>query len=169
MSAAAPKRASRSKRGKAASASEDSNPGGPERTLAGILTEQFVIGAAARGGKPPRWVTLGLGALVASQVEPGSPYYRKLRSDAADAANQGWQSKANDALGDQEQTPMVRAVGFAIMDFIRTRNRRAIAPFVAAMNEGGTKLDDAIGKVFNASREDFLASSGEYVMATYGR
>ncbi len=170
MSAPASRKSSgRSKRGKAASASEEANTGGPERTLAGLLTENFVIGAAQRAGKPPRWVTLGLGALVASQVEPGSPYYRKIKGEAVDVCRSGWQSKANEALGDQEQTPVVRAVGFALMDAIQRQNKRAIAPFVAAMNDGGAKLDEALGKVLNVSREDFLALTGEFVMAQYGR
>jgi len=169
MASAAPKKAARPKRAKSASAGEEASTSGPERTLAGLLTEQFVIGAAARTGKPPRWVTLGLGALVASQVEPGSPYYRKIRADASDLCNQGWQSKANDALGDTDsQKSAVRAVGFALLDFIRSQNRRALGPFVAAMGDGGAKLDDALGKVLGASREDLLNGSGEFIMSKYG-
>ena len=37
------------------------------------------------------------------------------------------------------------------------------------MNEGGAKLDEAVGNVLGVSREDFLAYTGEYVMAQYGR
>ena len=86
-------------------------------------------------GKPPRWLTLGLGALVASHVEPGSPYYRKIRRDAVEAATQGWTSKANDALGDQETVDVVRAVGFAILEWIQANSRTAI-PQLLTRHEG---------------------------------
>ena len=129
LAAATPKKASRTKRKAASAASDDANTGGPERTLAGVLTEHFVIGAAQRGGKPPRWLTLGLGALVASRVEPGSLYYRKIRREAFEICQLGWQSKASEALGDQEQTDVVRAVGFAILDWVAAdQNKRGDPP-----------------------------------------
>ncbi|MCA1685730.1 MAG: hypothetical protein LC745_07025 [Planctomycetia bacterium] len=128
-------------------------------------------GLATSEGKPPRWVALGLGALAASHVEPGSPYYRKIRHDAVEAVNVGWTSKASDALGDQDvQTPVVRAVGFALMDSIAASYDRGVLPaFVKEMGGGGAKLDAALGTVLNLDRSQFLAGTGEFVMSRYGR
>ena len=66
----------------------DDSFGGPERTLAGLLTEQLAAGALAQAGKPPRWVTMGFAALLASPIERGSPYYRRLRAEAFEQWNQ---------------------------------------------------------------------------------
>jgi hypothetical protein len=168
LASSAPKKASRSKKGRPGG-TDEASLGGAERTLAGLLTEQFAIGATARTGKPPRWVTLGLGALISSRVEPGSPYYRKIRRDALEVCNLGWVSKANDALGDQERTGVVRAVGFAILDALSKNNASALPPLIAEMAAGGNKLDEAIGAVLDMNRAQFLNASGEYVMTNYGR
>ena len=115
---------------------------------------------------------LGLGALASSHVEPGSPYYRKIRLSAVDACNQGWASKAQDALADppQEKTEVVRAIGFSILDsVVNSYDRKVLPAFIAEMNAGGNKLDDAIGKIMNLSRQDVLAGSAGYVMSHYGR
>jgi hypothetical protein len=37
------------------------------------------------------------------------------------------------------------------------------------MTEGNEKLDDVLTKVYGATREDFLKSTGEWVAARYGR
>ncbi len=167
--ASTPKKASRTKRGKASAAVEEANLGGPDRSLAGLLTEQFISGVARRSGKPPRWLTLGLGALFASRVEPSSPYYRKIRGQAFEVCQLGWQSKASEALGDQDKTEVVRAVGFAILDWVVNWSPRSLQPFVTEMGAGGNKLDDAIGKVFSLSREQMLSASGQFIMSRYGR
>ena len=63
---------------------EDTGGGGPERTLAGLLTEQLAAAsvAHAKGSKAPKYVSLGVGAFLASKVEPRSPYYDHLRAEA---------------------------------------------------------------------------------------
>jgi hypothetical protein len=161
--ASATKKAVRSKRG------EEDGSGGGDRTLAGVLTEQFVIGAAAQAGKPPRWVSLGLGALVAMRIERGSAYYTKIRRDAFQLAEQGWQSKANEALGDGGKSSEVRAVGFAILEWLGSVERALPAEFVGGMLAGGDKLDEVIATVLNGTRVDFLAGSGEFIANRYGR
>lgn len=161
---AAPKKAARSKRGKS-----DDDSGSTTRTLPGLLIENFVIGASAKAGKPPRWVSLGLGALVASKVERGSSYYTRLRHDAYQICDQGWQSKANEALGDTTKVEEVRAVGFAIFEWLASVDKTLPPAFVNGMLGGGDKLDDVISKVLNGSREEFLNGSGAFVMSKYGR
>ena len=158
-----PKKSTRSKKG------ADDSFGGPERSLAGLLTEQLAAGALAQAGKPPRWVTMGVGALFASSVERGSPYYRKLRAEAFDVWRQGWGSKATEALGDQTKPETVRAVGFAVSEWIATSAPDAFPPFVHAMLAGGEKLDDAIAQCLQGTREQFLDGSGTFVYTSYGR
>ncbi len=169
LALAAPKKPSRAKKGKAAAAAEEANLGGANRSLAGLLTEYLTIGTAEMTGKPPRWVTLGLGAFVSSRVEPGSPYYRRIRRDAFELCNLGWASKVNDALGDQEKTEVVRAAGFAILEWVAANDPSSLSHLVREMGAGGPKLDEAIGKVLNMSRQDFLGGSGEFVESRYGR
>jgi mono/diheme cytochrome c family protein len=162
--APAAKKSARTKKG-----SLDDAPGGAERTLAGLLTEQLASGALAQAGKPPRWVTMGVGALISSSVERNSPYYRKLRSEAYHEWSQGWAPKATEALGDQTKPEAVRAVGFAIAEWISTAAPDALPYFLKGMLEGGEKLDDVIAECLQGNREAFLAGSGEFVGANYGR
>ncbi len=169
VAVASAKKPARTKKGKAAAGSEEANLGGADRSLAGLLTEQFAMGADEMTGKPPRWVILGVGALMSSRVEPGSPYYRRIRRDAFELCNLGWQSKVNDALGDQEKAEVVRAAGFAILEWIAANDSSSLSSLVKEMGAGGNKLDEAIGKVLNMSRQDFLSGSGEFVESRYGR
>ena len=144
--------------------------GGPERTLAGALTEQLVIGAANQAGKPPRWVSLGLGAFMASQVEPGSPYYRRLRAETLENMRIGWQPKANEALGGEAKVETTRAIGYSLFEWMAANgNASTIANFVHIMLEGQGKLDDAIGSCLDMNRDGFLTFSQEWIMSRYGR
>jgi hypothetical protein len=160
---ATPKKSSRKKKG------EDS-PTGPERTLAGVLTEQLVIGASNKVGKPPRWVSLGFGAYLASKLEPSSPYYRSLRHEAAESFRLGWQAKANEALGGEAKVETTRAIGFGLFEWM-TANAApaAVANFIQVMLDGQGKLDDAIGNCLYLNRQEFLDSSGLWLAEKYGR
>ena len=143
---------------------------GPERTLAGILTEQLVVAAANLAGKPPKWVSLGLGAFVASQLEPGSPYYRRLRAETAENVRIGWLPKANQALGGEAKAETMRAVGYSLLEWMAGNWPAAsLNKFVHVMLEGQGKLDDAIGNCLNLNREEFLGSSGLWFSERYGR
>ncbi len=163
--APAPKKV-RSKRG----ADDSGAGGGSNRSLAGVLTEQFAIGAAGLAGTPPRWVSLGLGAFLAKSIEPRASEFARLRREAYSLWDRGWQSKAQDALGDASSVGEVRAVGFAILDALSSGPGRAAIPgVVQGMLAGGEKLDDVIGKVLGMSREEFLGATGEFVGERYGR
>jgi mono/diheme cytochrome c family protein len=143
--------------------------GGPDRSLAGILTEQLVAGAAAKAGKPPRWVPLGLGAFMASHLEPGSPYYRGLRKETAESLRIGWQAKANGALGGEEKTETIRAIGFSLFEWMSANvPGPTLASFVQAMLEGQEKTDDAIGRCLGGSRQEFLENSELWLGEKYG-
>ena len=159
---AASKKPSRSKKG------ADDAPSGPSRTLIGLLTEQLTAGSLAVAGKPPRWVTTGVGALMASKVEPRSSYYRKLRAEAYEQARLGWQGKAQEALGDTTKPETVKAVGFAVAEWLYSNNPALLANFVRGMLEGGPKLDEVIGEALGSNREEFLSASGEFVVLRYG-
>jgi mono/diheme cytochrome c family protein len=148
----------------------DESAGGPERSLAGILTEQLVVGAAAKAGKPPRWVSLGLGAFMASHLEPGSPYYRGLRRETAESFRIGWQAKANGALGGEEKTETIRAVGFSLFEWMSANvPPSTVAGFVQAMLDGQGKTDDAIAECFGGTRQEFLDHSGLWLSEKYGQ
>ena len=162
--AATSKRPGRSKRGESNTSTE-----GGERSLPGVLTEQFVTAVVGRSGKPPRWLTLGLGAQHASRVEPRAAYFQKLRRDAAELARQGWVPKANEALGDSTKAESVRAVGFAILDSLSNSPYKAALPqFVRGMSAGGDRIDNVLGEVLDLSREQFLNGTGEFVETRYG-
>jgi hypothetical protein len=143
---------------------------GPDRTLAGLLTEQLAAGATLKAGKPPRWITLGLGAFMASQLEPGSPYYRALRREAAESFRIGWQAKANGAMGGEEKAETIKAIGFALFEWMSANvPSQTVATFVQIMLEGQAKTDDAIGQCFEGSRQEFLDHSGLWVGERYGQ
>ena len=160
----APKKGARPKK------KAEESAGGPERTLAGILTEQLVAAAANKAGKPPRWVSMGLGAFMASQLEPGSPYYKNLRKETAENLRIGWQVKANEALGGEAKSETVRAIGFSLFEWMAANaSGPALANFVKTMLEGQGKLDDATGNCLNLNRQEFLDSSSLWLSEKYGR
>jgi hypothetical protein len=147
----------------------DAAPAGPDRTLAGLLTEQLISGTAIKAGKPPRWVTLGLGAFMASKLESGSPYYRGIRREAAESFRIGWQAKANGALGGEEKTETIRAIGFALFEWMSDNvPSPTVSAFVQAMLEGQAKTDDAIAHCFSGTRQEFLDNSGLWISEKYG-
>jgi len=144
--------------------------GGPDRTLAGLLTEQLVAGAASKAGKPPRWVSLGLGAFMASHLEPGSPYYRGLRKEAAESLRIGWQAKANAAMGGEEKTETIRAIGFSLFEWMSANVPTVtLANFVQVMLDGQGKTDDAIAQCLGGSRQEFLQNSELWLSEKYGQ
>jgi len=162
--ALAPRKGARKKK-----AAEES-PGGPERTLAGVLTEQLVAAAANQAGKPPRWLSLGLGAFVASQLEKGSPYYTRLRAETAENVRISWTPKANEALGGEAKVETTRAVGYSLFEWMAANWPAAsLTNFVHVMLEGQGKLDDAISGCLDLNREDFLNASGAWFGEHYGR
>jgi hypothetical protein len=161
-SGGASKKVGRSRRG-------EEDPGGAERSLPGLITERLVIGAAAVAGKPPKWLRLGLGALMASRVDGRSRYYTKIRRQAYETWELGWISKANDALGGESKNEEIRAVGFAILEWLVASDRAILARYVQAMLKGGDKLDEVNLQVLQLSREDFLVRSGMFIEQRYGR
>jgi len=164
---AASRRKLRSKRG-----DEKEAPAGSDRTLAGLLAENLGESTVAAQGKSPRWLAYGVGAFLASQVEPRSPYYQKLRDLAREKYSQGWPSKATEALGegDQVSAEEIRAVGFAMVEFLMTPEFRASFPaFAQGMSKGKERLDDALKEVYRADREVFLNQSGDWVATRYGQ
>lgn len=146
-----------------------SEVGGPERTLAALLTEQLAFAATNQAGKPPRWLSLGLGAFLASKLEPRSPYYRRLRVVTVEQQQLGWISKVNDALGGQTEDDKVRAIGFSLLEWLASAFPAQYPRFVRGMLEGQEKLDDGIGVVFNSSREQFLNAWEQWVVGHYGQ
>jgi mono/diheme cytochrome c family protein len=159
-----PKKASKKKKG-------DDGPTGPDRTLAGVLTEQLVIGATNKVGKPPRWVSLGFGAFLASKIDPGSSqYYRSLRKETAENFRLGWVPKANYALGGEATTETTRAIGFGLFEWMAANSSPAVVSrFIQVMLDGQGKLDDAIGNCLYLTREEFLNNSGLWLAEKYDR
>ena len=149
---------------------EEAPPAGAERTLAGLVTEQLVVAAANLAGKPPRWLSLGLGAFSASQLESGSPYYRKLRAETAENVRIGWVPKANEALGGEGKVESARAVGYSLIEWMAGNFPAPVLKnFIQVMLAGQDKLDEAIGGCLELDREQFLESSGLWFSERYGR
>jgi mono/diheme cytochrome c family protein len=153
-------------------ADEKEAAGGPDRTLIGLLTEHLAESAVISQGKSPRWLAQGFGAFLSAQVEPRSPYYQRLRQTAWQIYDKGWLTKATEALGEGTDVSgeEVRAVGFAVVESLMAPNFRPAFPaFARGMSAGNEKLDDVLTKVYAATRDDFLKSTGEWVAARYGR
>jgi hypothetical protein len=164
---AAGKRRARSKRG----ADTEGESGGSDRSLDGILTEALGAGALAASGNAPRWLALGLGSYLAAQVEPRSQYYRQLRQTAFANFDQGWKTRANEALGggDQITADGVHSVGFALVEAMMSGMRQRFPAFVNGMIQGGGKLDEVLLAVYGGTRDEFLDGTGDWVAAHYGR
>jgi hypothetical protein len=161
------KRRARSKRGGEA----DSEIGGSDRSLDGILTEALGAGALAASGNAPRWLSLGLGSYMAEKVEPRSQYYKQLRQTAFANFDQGWKTRANEALGggDQITADGVHSVGFALVEAMMSGMRQGFPAFVSGMVHGGEKLDEVLQTVYGGTREEFLEGTGDWVASHYGR
>jgi hypothetical protein len=145
--------------------------GGSDRTLNGLFAEALGASVVAASGSPPRWLVMGIGSYLASQVEPRSVYYRQLRQTAFANFRQGWQNRANEALGGTDQiTPdNLHAVGFALVEAIMTMQPKAFPAFVGGMLQGPEKLDETLGRVLRGTREEFINDTGEWVAARYGQ
>jgi len=165
---AAGKRRSRSKR----SAETDGDVGAADRTLAGVLTESLGAATLACSGNTPRWLFEGFGSYMAEKVEPRSLYYRQLRQTAFANFDQGWKSKANEALGGSDQITAdgLHAIGFALVESMMGSDMRQRFPaFLKGMNQGAEKLDEVLQFVYGGSREEFLDGTGDWVASHYGR
>jgi mono/diheme cytochrome c family protein len=159
------RRTSRARRGEDESASR-------ERSAAGLLAEQLGMGVLKAEKNTPSWLCLGLGGYFAAALDPRSSYVQQLRSTAAANFQQGWTSRANDALGGQLKAEDTRAIGYAIVDWMAhdPQTRRYFPAFAQGMiAEGGTKLDEVLQDVFGAGirRQDFFYSAGAWA-ARYG-
>jgi len=150
---------------------EKETAAGPDRTLAGLLAETLGEATVAAQGKSPRWLASGVGAFLSSQAEPRSPYHQKLRDLAREQYNQGWPSKATEALGegDQVSAEEIRAVGFAMVEFLTTEFRGSFPAFAQGMRKGKEKLDDVLKEVYRSDRDEFLIQSGNWVALHYGQ
>jgi hypothetical protein len=113
-----------------------------------------------------------VGAYFAAALDPRSSYVQRLRKDAYDQWQQGWISKANDALGGESRTDSTRSIGYAIVDWM-THDSQARARFPAfvrgMLEEGQAKLDDVILAALGGRRQDLLGYSGTWVANQYGR
>jgi mono/diheme cytochrome c family protein len=144
---------------------------GSKSLLDALLVQALASGAADSAGKPPRWLSAGLGELMAAQLDPRSARVAALRADVLQQRNLGWMTKAGEALGDQGDPETVRALGFSLLEFLSTTpaHRPKYAPFVRGMLDGAEKLDEGLLVLFNASRQDLLTSWGDWAAARYGR
>ena len=163
---AAGRRRSRSRRG----AEVDGDNSAGDRTLAGILTEEVVTAVVASCGDP-RWLAEGLGSYMAAQIEPRSSYYGQLRQTAFANFDQGWKTRANEALGGSDQITAdgVHAIGFALVEAMMSEMRQGVPAFVRGMMQGKEKLDEVLQAVYGGSRDEFLDGTGEWVASHYGR
>jgi hypothetical protein len=151
---------------------EDNEAPAADRTLPGLLTEALGSGAVSAAGKAPRWLSKGIGSYLASHLEPRSSFYRHLRQSALANFEQGWLTRATEALGDDvEKLPAgdLHAIGFALVEAMMSGELKQRFPaFVGGMMNGKEKLDDVLTKVYGGTREDFLTDTGNWVAQTYG-
>jgi cytochrome c553 len=156
----------RGKRGDA----KESESSASDRTLIGLLTESVDAATVAAAGNPPRWLAKGIGSYYASHVER-SPYYNQLRQAALANFDQGWATKATEALGGAEQIAPgdLHAVGFAFVEgMISTELRSRFPAFVHGLLQGPAKLDDVLKEVYDgATREDFINDIGNWMVTRY--
>jgi len=159
------------RRAKGKKSEESAEGSGSDRSLLGLLTEGLGSGSVAAAGNAPRWLRDGIGLYMARAIEPRSPYYRHLRTTAFQNFDQGWETKATDALGGKLAVEDQRAIGFALVEcMISSESAQGFPAFLGAMLEGGQEaLDDAIKKVYNVTRKDFLDYTGQWVATHYGQ
>lgn len=143
---------------------------GPERSLAGLLSEQLGSGVIAAFGACPRWLADGFGAYLAAQVEPRSFYFTRLRREVAQQLQLGWTTKVTEALGDQGRPEVLRAVGFSLCEWMGSAYRGQFPYFVQGVaSQGGPRLDATIQNCFSgANREQFLEYWAAFVATRYG-
>ncbi len=162
----APKRRGRGRK------SSDEAEASPDRTLLGVLTEAMGNGSVAAAGNAPRWLREGIGAYLASSIEPRSPYYRHLRQAAFQAVQQGWPTRGAQALGDQLPADELRAAGFGLVECLTHDEyfRQGFRTFLVEMLEqGGAGLDDVLKGVYNGNREQFLQATETWIANAYGQ
>jgi hypothetical protein len=150
---------------------EESEGASSERTLLGLLTEGVVSGSVAAAGNAPRWLRDGMGLNLAHAAEPRSPYYRHLRATAFQNVDQGWQTKATQAMGGLLPVEDQRAVGFALVECLMKSDfaPRFPAFLGSLLKRGPEALDDVIKDVYDGGREEFLNMTGEWVATNYGQ
>jgi len=162
----APRKKGRGKRGEG----KEPESSVSDRTLIGLLAERVDSAVVAAAGNPPRWLSKGIGSYLSAQVER-SPYYNQLRQAALANFDQGWLTKANEALGGAEQIAAgdLHAIGFAFVEaMMSTDLRSGFSGFVHNMLEGQGKLDDVLKEVYQgATREDFINDVGEWMVTKY--
>jgi mono/diheme cytochrome c family protein len=145
-----------------------------DRSLLGVLTEALGSGSVGAAGNAPRWLREGIGAYMAARVEPRSVYYHQLRQTAFQNVQQGWQTRATQALGDQLGGDDQRAVSFALVECMMgmdaAEHGQRFTVFLQGMLERGpAALDDMLAKVYGGSRDEYLNDTGEWVAGKYGR
>jgi hypothetical protein len=125
----------------------------------------------ASAGNAPRWLAQGIGSYLAAQVEPRSHYYQQLRQTAFANFEQGWKTRASEAMGggDQITADGVHSIGFALVEAMMSGMRQGFPAFVNGMLQGGDKLDEVLATVYGGSREEFLEGIGDWVASHYGR
>jgi mono/diheme cytochrome c family protein len=152
--------------------SEDGAAGGigSDRTLNGLITDAVGSAAVRSAGSAPRWLASGIGSYLASKVEPSSPHYNHLRQNAFANWQQGWATKANEAMGGSDQITVdsLHAISFALVEAMMAEMRQGFPAFVSGMLQGGEKLDDVLLKVYHGSREDLINGTSDWIGARYG-
>ena len=159
------------KSGRSRKVKGEEEPDGPDRSLEGLLTDGLASSAVSAAGKPPRWLSSGLGAYFASQVDARSGNAtRKLRETARQQFELGWITKANEAMGGEGSPETIRALGFSLCECLAMTSRGQFPSFVQDMIQGGENLDDAIRGCFGdqISREMFLENWGSFIANQYG-
>jgi hypothetical protein len=141
----------------------------PTRSLLGLVTEQLGVAATSAAGKAPRYLSTGVGAFLASQVDGRSSYFRQLRVEAFRTYEAGWTTKASEVLGGEGGPERIKAVGFSLIDWLYRADRHRLQGFVDGMLGGQEKLDDTIRAGWGATREQFLQTWGGWVAASYRR
>ena len=142
-------RAQRKSRGRRGD--EEASEGSADRNLHGLLTESLGSSVVASAGNPPRWLAFGIGTYLASQIEPRSPYYQQLRQTAFANCQQGWPTRANEALGGSDQlTPDgLHSISFAFVEAMMSPEMKQGFPsFANGMLAGTEKLDDMLQRVY---------------------
>jgi Planctomycete cytochrome C len=160
------------RRTRAKKAEESEGAGaGAERSLLGLLTEGLGSGSVSVAGNAPRWLRDGIGLFMAAAAEPRGPYYQRLRQVAFQDFDQGWQTRATQALGDQLPGEQLRAVGFALVEcMMRSEFSQGFSAFLHAMLEGGQgATDDVLKNVYNGTRQEFLDLTGQWIATHYGK
>lgn len=146
-------------------------PTGPDRSLEGTIVEKLADDATRKVGKVPGWLSLGVGAFFAAQVDPRSRYVVGIRAHAYQQLQLNWVAKVNDTLRGEADLESQRAIGLSLVEWLANTQAAQLTGFIRTLEtpEQGERIEDVIKKGWGVDADKFYQEWGLWVRAAYAR